>query len=180
VVRERVSGRELGAQRSSEGAVQRSVDPGKRTLTECLVTGGRATEAPNLAGPGTAAAAAAHAGESRSSAVPLQLLFGARSGATATPAADPAQMQAVAARGAATPAAKLPYADQIQNAFGRHDISGIQAHQGSDATASAREMGAQAYAMGDHVVLGDGADLHTVAPMPSWASSGRRSIRHCS
>ncbi len=78
-------------------------------------------------------------------------------------AEDPAQVHAAAARGTATPAMELPYADRIQRAFGRHDISGIKAHVGGDAAASARTMGAEAYATGDHVVLGGGTDLHTVA-----------------
>jgi hypothetical protein len=72
-------------------------------------------------------------------------------------------IHAAAARGTATPASALPYADQIQRAFGRHDISGIQAHANGDAAASARAIGARAYATGDRVVLDHGADLHTVA-----------------
>jgi hypothetical protein len=63
----------------------------------------------------------------------------------------------------ATPAARLPFSDTLQRAFGRHDVSSIQAHTGPEATASAQAMGADAYATGDHVVLGRGADLHTVA-----------------
>src|SRR6185295_7347633 len=61
-------------------------------------------------------------------------------------AEDLAQVHAIAARGTTTPATRLPYADQIQRAFCQHDISGIQAHTGQDAAASAREMGARAYA----------------------------------
>lgn len=76
---------------------------------------------------------------------------------------DTADIHASAARGIATPASPLPHADHIQRLFGRHDISGIKAHTGAAATASAREAGAQAYASGDHVVLGDKADLHTEA-----------------
>jgi hypothetical protein len=112
--------------------------PGKRTLTEAV--------------------AADHA----AAGAPLQMRSGApgvgQSGEQAS-----AQVHAAATRGTATPASKLPHADHIQRAFGRHDISRIQAHVGGDAAASAQEMGAQAYATGDHVVLGDGADLHTVA-----------------
>jgi hypothetical protein len=78
-------------------------------------------------------------------------------------AAPPDQVQGAAARGLATPAARLPFADTIQRAFGRHDLSSVKAHAGPDAAASAGEMGAQAYATGDHVVLGKGADLFTVA-----------------
>jgi hypothetical protein len=95
--------------------------------------------------------------------VTLQMLFDVQRATAAGPAEDPADVHAAAARGTATPATRLPYADQIQRAFGRHDISGIQAHVGGAAAASAGEMGARAYATGDHVVLGDQVDLHTVA-----------------
>jgi serine/threonine protein kinase len=78
-------------------------------------------------------------------------------------AQDTAAIHASAQRGIATSASPLPFADQIQRLFGRHDISGIQAHTGADAAASARDMGADAYATGNHVVLGKDIDLHTVA-----------------
>ena len=68
-----------------------------------------------------------------------------------------------AARGAATPGAALPHAAVLQRLFGRHDLSGIRAHTGAEATAAAREIGAAAYTRGEHVVLGARADLHTVA-----------------
>lgn len=93
---------------------------------------------------------------------PARAQSGVQRAATAA-AADPAQVHAIAARGAATPATRLPYADRIQRAFGQHDISGILAHTGQEAAASAREIGARAYATGDHVVLDRGTDLHTVA-----------------
>ncbi|HWU88657.1 MAG TPA: DUF4157 domain-containing protein [Kofleriaceae bacterium] len=80
-----------------------------------------------------------------------------------TGATDEAGVHAAAARGTQTPASPLPFADTIQRAFGRHDVSSIQAHTGPDAAASAREMGADAYATQNHVVLGHGNDLHTVA-----------------
>jgi hypothetical protein len=74
-----------------------------------------------------------------------------------------ATVHAAAARGTSTPASPLPFSDTLQRAFGRHDISSIHAHTGPEAAASAQAMGAEAYATGDHVVLGQGADLHTVA-----------------
>jgi hypothetical protein len=77
------------------------------------------------------------------------------------PAAE--TVHGAAARGVAAPAGPLPFGHSIQRLFGRHDISGIQAHTGPAAAASARAMGASAYATGDHVVLGGGTDLHTVA-----------------
>ncbi|HEY0193650.1 MAG TPA: DUF4157 domain-containing protein [Kofleriaceae bacterium] len=92
----------------------------------------------------------------------------------ATPAGKPAQpvgaaagsdaaVHASAQDGIATPSSSLPHADAIQRSFGSHDISGIQAHAGPEAAASAGAMGAQAYATGNHVVLGGATDLHTVA-----------------
>jgi hypothetical protein len=77
---------------------------------------------------------------------------------------DESAVHDAAARGTATSASPLPHGDLIQRAFGRHDVSSVQAHAGPDAAASARDMGAQAYASGNHVVLGDkGGDLFTVA-----------------
>jgi hypothetical protein len=75
---------------------------------------------------------------------------------------DPA-VHAAASRGVATPASSLPHGAALQQLFGRHDISGIKAHTGAEAAASASAMGAEAYAADDHVVLGHSADLRTVA-----------------
>jgi hypothetical protein len=79
------------------------------------------------------------------------------------PAEGAGAVHAAAAQGVATPSGPLPHGDTIQRAFGHHDISSIQAHTGPNAAASANAMGADAYATGDHVVLGRGTDLHTVA-----------------
>lgn len=76
---------------------------------------------------------------------------------------EPPAVHAAASRGVATASSPLPHADTIQRAFGHHDISSIRGHTGADAAESARAMGAQAYATGDHVVLGGTSDLHTVA-----------------
>lgn len=65
--------------------------------------------------------------------------------------------------GLAQPASTLPHADRIQASFGRHDVSGIQAHVGGAATAASAAMGAEAYATGDHVGFRDSPDLHTAA-----------------
>lgn len=76
---------------------------------------------------------------------------------------EPSTVHAAASRGVATGSSPLPHGDTIQRAFGHHDVSSIRAHTGAEATESAQAMGAQAYATGDHVVLGGTADLHTVA-----------------
>jgi Novel toxin 21/Domain of unknown function (DUF4157) len=72
-------------------------------------------------------------------------------------------VHAAATHGVATPVSPLPFASTIQRAFGRHDVSAIETHQGPEAAASAHRMGAQAFATGSHVVLGGSADLHAVA-----------------
>lgn len=165
--RERSPDRAAGKQGSTDTPGVRPIAPGKRTLAEGLAVQRR------VAGPsGTELAAGADAA-APASALPhpalgdpqptLHMLFGVQRAVTAAPAEDPAHVHAAAARGTATPATRLPFADPIQRAFGRHDISGIQAHVGGAAAASASAMGARAYATGDHVVLGDQADLHTVA-----------------
>lgn len=67
-----------------------------------------------------------------------------------------------AARGIATPSSQLPNLGVIQQSFGRHDVSGVQAHVGGDSAASARSMGADGFATGNHVVLAK-SDLFTEA-----------------
>jgi hypothetical protein len=79
------------------------------------------------------------------------------------PAADPSAVHEAAAQGIATTSSPLPYSATIQRAFGRHDVSGVQAHTGPEATAASSAMGADAYTTGQHVVLGRGTDLRTVA-----------------
>jgi hypothetical protein len=100
----------------------------------------------------------------------IQRLFGRHDGASVQrrvaapqPADDTATVHAAAAKGVATPASSMPYSDTIQRAFGHHDVSAVQAHTGSEAGAAARAMGANAYATGNHIVLGGRSDLHTVA-----------------
>jgi|GEM_PF-3291512 len=69
-----------------------------------------------------------------------------------------------AAHGISGGGGKLPDADKIQKSFGGYDISNIQAHLGGAANEANQAMGADAYASGNHVVLGEGGkDLHTQA-----------------
>lgn len=140
--------------------------PGRRTRTEDL-------PAPSAAPVQRTSSASADPSTIDSGATPdvaargprpaLATLFGGHRAAIGAPADDPAAVHAAAARGTSTAATSLPFADPIQRAFGRHDISAIRAHTGGEAAAAARDLGARGYASGDHVVLGDGADLHTAA-----------------
>jgi len=71
------------------------------------------------------------------------------------------QVHAAAAEGLASPTTTLPHADKIQASFGAdHDVSKIKAHVGGS---TAAEMGANAYAKGNHVVFDRAPDLHTAA-----------------
>ena len=69
----------------------------------------------------------------------------------------------IAAQGMRGPGQALPFGDRIQRLFGRHDVSGVQAHVGGEAGEAARTLGARAYAHGNSVAFGEAPDLHTAA-----------------
>jgi hypothetical protein len=69
----------------------------------------------------------------------------------------------IAARGTSGAAQALPYSERIQQAFGRHDVSGVRAFVGGPAQEAAHALGAQAYASGSSVAFGAAPDLHTAA-----------------
>jgi hypothetical protein len=73
----------------------------------------------------------------------------------------------IAGRGVAGAGAPLPHLQEIQTSFGHHDVSGVRAHQGAPAAAAARELGADAYAIGNSVAFGR-------TSRPSKASRPRR------
>jgi hypothetical protein len=68
-----------------------------------------------------------------------------------------------AAHGTSGPAGALPYMNQLQQSFGRHDVSHIKAHTGSQATAGAQAMGAEAFTIGEQVAFAGSPSLHVVA-----------------
>lgn len=70
---------------------------------------------------------------------------------------------AVAQAGTAGAGSSLPYFDQIQRSFGRHDVSSVRSHQGGETTQAAGALGAQAFAVGDAVGFASSPDLHTAA-----------------
>ncbi|HEU5058271.1 MAG TPA: DUF4157 domain-containing protein, partial [Kofleriaceae bacterium] len=70
----------------------------------------------------------------------------------------------IAARGAFDPAGPLPYLEELQRAFGRHQLGDVRVATGSDAERANQEMGSVAYAMGEAIVFRDpNPDLFTVA-----------------
>jgi hypothetical protein len=72
-------------------------------------------------------------------------------------------VRAAAGHGIAATATALPFGDQIQRSFGSHDVSGVQAHVGGQATEACDAMNAEAYATGNHVAFRGAPDLHTAA-----------------
>ncbi len=72
-------------------------------------------------------------------------------------------MQDIAKQGVAGAGESLPHLDQIQRAFGAHDVSHIRAHVGADAAGAAQAIGAEAYTHGANVALRDPNNLHVVA-----------------
>ena len=77
--------------------------------------------------------------------------------------AAPDEIHSAASQGIRTPWKPLPYLNEIQESFGRHDISGIRYHGGPAASQSARNMNASAYATGRHIVSDGPIDKHTAA-----------------
>jgi len=68
-----------------------------------------------------------------------------------------------AAQGVSGAGGAFPFAAQIQESFGSHDIGGIRAHQGTEASQAASAIGAQAYAMGNNVAFQGATNLQTAA-----------------
>jgi Domain of unknown function (DUF4157) len=79
-------------------------------------------------------------------------------------AEDTGAVHEAAARGISEGGGSLPFMDRIQASFGgAHDVGGIQAHTGGAAAAASADMGASAYASGEHVAFAGAPDLHTAA-----------------
>jgi hypothetical protein len=76
---------------------------------------------------------------------------------------DGTAAHAVADRGIVGNSTALPFLDVIQSSFGRHDVSGVAAHTDPAAQRSSEQLGATAYAKGNHVAFGSTPDLHTAA-----------------
>jgi hypothetical protein len=78
-------------------------------------------------------------------------------------AEDPGAVHAAAERGVASGGSSLPYLSDIQAAFGRHDVSDVQAHSDSAAQSASAAIGAEAYASGSDIAFAGNPDKSTVA-----------------
>ena len=72
-------------------------------------------------------------------------------------------VHSAAAAGTSGAGGALPHLGTIQSLFGRHDVSGIKAHQDGAAGEACDAMGARAYATGSSVAFKGSPDLHTAA-----------------
>jgi len=72
-------------------------------------------------------------------------------------------IHAAAAHGTSGSGGALPHLDRIQQSFGRHDVSGVEAHVGGRAAEATQAMGATAYASDGAVAFGQSPDLFTAA-----------------
>src|SRR5204862_1755912 len=70
-------------------------------------------------------------------------------------AMDGAWASATASRGFEGGGGALPHLDAVQRSFGPHDVSGVTAHTGGAAREASQELGAHAYASGDHVAFAE-------------------------
>ncbi|MBA2541754.1 MAG: DUF4157 domain-containing protein, partial [Deltaproteobacteria bacterium] len=81
-------------------------------------------------------------------------------GAVANENADPG---AIAAQGTQGSGGQLPHLGRIQQSFGKHDVSSVQAHVGGEAGDASKQLGAKAFASGNKVAFDGAPDLHTAA-----------------
>jgi hypothetical protein len=72
-----------------------------------------------------------------------------------------AEIHDAAQRGTSGLGEALPHLDAIQRSFGRHDVTAVRAYSGAAAAGAAREMGAEAFAVGSKVAFGGSPSLHT-------------------
>lgn len=77
--------------------------------------------------------------------------------------AAPGAVHEAAQEGVAGAGRALPFLDEIQRSFGRHDLGGVRAHVGGPAAAACQRMGASAYATGTQIAFAGVPDLHTAA-----------------
>lgn len=143
----------------------RGLAPGKRTLTEGLGSSPGAVQR-KAQGGGDERVGDWQMSDGLLAAMGLGAAGVQRKGEGAPRAGQPdggGEVSAIAARGVDSAASPLPHLDSIQQSFGRHDVSRIQAHTDERARASAEAMGAEAFAAGEHVAFAGTPSLHTAA-----------------
>jgi hypothetical protein len=93
---------------------------------------------------------------------------------------DEAQKQkvrAVAQRGVAQTGSALPFAAELQERFGHHNLDGVKAHLGGAAADAASTIGAKAYAIGDDIAFAEQPDLYLAAHEAAHVVQQRAGLR---
>jgi hypothetical protein len=99
-----------------------------------------------------------------------------RKGEAAAPLEGDAVAQ-IARQGTEGAAIPLPHRDRIQSLFGRHDISGVTAHEGPAAGQAAQALGARAYAT---AAPSHSLRRQTSTPRPTRPPTSSSNARVCS
>lgn len=76
---------------------------------------------------------------------------------------EPGQVAKLARLGTSGAGGPLPYMDLIQQSFGEHNVTGVVTHTDEKAEHAARELGATAFTIGNHVAFAGKPSLHTAA-----------------
>ena len=72
---------------------------------------------------------------------------------------DDEEVKRIAEYGISEPGRQLPFFGELSAAFTGHDLSGVQAHIGGKAADACEQLGARAYAIGEHVAFREKPDL---------------------
>jgi len=93
-------------------------------------------------------------------------------------AAETADIHKTAAAGVQGTGSQLPHVEQIQDSFGRHDISGVKAFTGTKAATASKAIGAQAYTTDNKIAFSSPSpDLHTTAHEATHVLQQRKGVR---
>jgi hypothetical protein len=93
------------------------------------------------------------------------------------PTDAPAALGDAARLGTSGAGHSLPHLETIQKSFGKYDVSTIAAHTDQAASAGTHAMGANAFAMGDHVAFAAAPSLQTTAHEAAHAIQQRAGVR---
>jgi hypothetical protein len=90
---------------------------------------------------------------------------------------DAGEIHQLAVAGTSGSSSGLPHLQQIQAAFGHHDITDIRAHVGGAAEAATGSMGARGYAVGDDVAFAATPDVRLAAHEAAHVVQQRGGVR---
>lgn len=117
-------------------------------------------EAPATSGPAVQSAAA-----------------GPSAGAPAASPSGAGAVQATASRGLSGASHSLPALGQLQQAFGHHDLSGVEAHVAGPARQANEQLGSRAYTRGSQIAFKEAPDLKLAAHEATHVVQQRRGIQ---